>query len=69
GPIGCTVDFRCRLIHLKIILWNKPLEIGLCNKAFTNHFIIYFFQLNININSIILKIHLVLLLNQKYFKY
>ncbi|MFX5115552.1 hypothetical protein ABTC44_17305, partial [Acinetobacter baumannii] len=23
----------CRLIHLKIILWNKPLEIGLCNKA------------------------------------
>ncbi|WP_212749899.1 hypothetical protein, partial [Acinetobacter baumannii] len=21
------------LIHLKIILWNKPLEIGLCNKA------------------------------------
>ncbi|MFX9663899.1 hypothetical protein ABTO78_14230, partial [Acinetobacter baumannii] len=24
---------RCRLIHLKIILWNKPLEIGLCNKA------------------------------------
>ncbi|MDV8153905.1 hypothetical protein R5L37_19405, partial [Acinetobacter pittii] len=33
GPIGCTVDFRCRLIHLKIILWNKPLEIGLCNKA------------------------------------
>ncbi|MDQ8877549.1 transposase, partial [Acinetobacter baumannii] len=25
--------FRCRLIHLKIILWNKPLEIGLCNKA------------------------------------
>ncbi|MCZ3183935.1 hypothetical protein NYZ39_11275, partial [Acinetobacter baumannii] len=32
-PIGCTVDFRCRLIHLKIILWNKPLEIGLCNKA------------------------------------
>ena len=25
--------FWCRLIHLKIILWNKPLEIGLCNKA------------------------------------
>ncbi|MDQ8879119.1 hypothetical protein ABTC40_13825, partial [Acinetobacter baumannii] len=25
--------FRCRLIHLKIILWNKPLETGLCNKA------------------------------------
>ncbi|MFN1793085.1 hypothetical protein ACK13Q_18000, partial [Acinetobacter baumannii] len=36
GPIGCTVDFRCRLIHLKIILWNKPLEIGLCNKAYQN---------------------------------
>ncbi|MDQ9038793.1 hypothetical protein ABTF33_18160, partial [Acinetobacter baumannii] len=28
--------FRCRLIHLKIILWNKPLEIGLCNKAMNN---------------------------------
>ncbi|MFX7348250.1 hypothetical protein ABTI94_18780, partial [Acinetobacter baumannii] len=26
--------FWCRLIHLKIILWNKPLEIGLCNKAY-----------------------------------
>lgn len=32
------------------------------------YFIIYFFQLNLNINSIILKIHLDLLLNQKYFK-
>ncbi|MDQ8998590.1 hypothetical protein RFH60_05755, partial [Acinetobacter baumannii] len=29
--------FRCRLIHLKIILWNKPLEIGLCNKADQNY--------------------------------
>ncbi|MCG9253516.1 GNAT family N-acetyltransferase, partial [Acinetobacter baumannii] len=29
--------FRCRLIHLKIILWNKPLEIGLCNKAEENY--------------------------------
>ncbi|MCZ3182388.1 LysE family translocator, partial [Acinetobacter baumannii] len=37
GPIGCTVDFRCRLIHLKIILWNKPLEIGLCNKAYLGY--------------------------------
>ena len=27
GPIRCTVDFRCRLIHLKIIFWNKPLEV------------------------------------------
>ncbi|PPC53385.1 hypothetical protein AbaMCR8683_15365, partial [Acinetobacter baumannii] len=26
----------CQLIHLKIILWNKPLEIGLCNKADVN---------------------------------
>ncbi|MDU5774067.1 MAG: hypothetical protein E6Z89_17930, partial [Acinetobacter sp.] len=32
-PIGCAINFWCRLIHLKIILWNKPLEIGLCNKA------------------------------------
>ncbi|MDV5587845.1 hypothetical protein QM180_11775, partial [Acinetobacter nosocomialis] len=31
--IGCAINFWCRLIHLKIILWNKPLEIGLCNKA------------------------------------
>ncbi|KQE72000.1 AzlD domain-containing protein [Acinetobacter baumannii] len=23
-------------MHLKIILWNKPLEIGLCNKAEPN---------------------------------
>ncbi|MFX5414226.1 glutathione binding-like protein, partial [Acinetobacter baumannii] len=29
--------FWCRLIHLKIILWNKPLEIGLCNKAEEYH--------------------------------
>ncbi len=32
-PFGCTIDFRCGLIHLRIILWNKPLEIGLFNKA------------------------------------
>jgi len=25
------------LIHLRIILWNKPLEIGLCNKAHANY--------------------------------
>ncbi|MCG5792536.1 hypothetical protein MEP47_18175, partial [Acinetobacter baumannii] len=30
----CAINFWCRLIHLKIILWNKPLEIGLCNKAY-----------------------------------
>ncbi|RJN64482.1 hypothetical protein D3X67_20490, partial [Acinetobacter baumannii] len=38
-PIGCAINFRCQLIHLKIILWNKPLEIGLCNKAvpYCNH--------------------------------
>ncbi|MDN8241523.1 hypothetical protein QZK39_18360, partial [Acinetobacter baumannii] len=36
-PIGCAVDFVCRLLHLKIILWNKPLEIGLCNKAIANY--------------------------------
>ena len=33
GPIGCAVDFRCGLIHLKIISLKKPLQIGLCNKA------------------------------------
>jgi hypothetical protein len=34
GPIGCTVDFRGRLLHLEIILMKKPLRIALCNKAF-----------------------------------
>ena len=33
GPIGCAVDFMCRLLHLKIISLKKPLQIGLCNKA------------------------------------
>ena len=33
GPIGCAVDFLCRLIHLEIISLKKPLKIGLCNKA------------------------------------
>ncbi|MCZ3294138.1 hypothetical protein NYZ61_18025, partial [Acinetobacter baumannii] len=31
--IGCTVDFRGRLIHFEIILLNKLLMLGLCNKA------------------------------------
>ena len=34
--IGCTINFRCRLIHLKIILLKKPLQIGFCNKAYQN---------------------------------
>ena len=33
GPIGCAIDFVCRLLHLKIISLKKPLQIGLCNKA------------------------------------
>ncbi|QHI32235.1 hypothetical protein Ahae11616_05960 [Acinetobacter haemolyticus] len=33
GPIGCAVDFVCRLLHLKIISLKKLLQIGLCNKA------------------------------------
>ena len=33
GPIGCTIDFRCRLLHLEIILLKKPSRIALCNKA------------------------------------
>ncbi len=36
GPIGCAVDFVCRLLHLKIISLKKPLQIGLCNKATIN---------------------------------
>ncbi|MFW1974108.1 hypothetical protein ACNPQJ_21600, partial [Acinetobacter bereziniae] len=31
--IGCTIDFRCRLLHLEIILLKKPSRIALCNKA------------------------------------
>ncbi|MDA0523811.1 hypothetical protein PB731_18515, partial [Acinetobacter baumannii] len=37
GPIGCAVDFVCRLLHLKIISLKKPLQIGLCNKAVINY--------------------------------
>ncbi|WP_218949262.1 MULTISPECIES: hypothetical protein, partial [unclassified Acinetobacter] len=37
GPIGCAVDFVCRLLHLKIISLKKPLQIGLCNKAIINN--------------------------------
>ena len=33
GPIGCAVDFLCRLLHLEIILPKKPLRTALCNKA------------------------------------
>ncbi|MFW1938798.1 hypothetical protein ACG9XX_16220, partial [Acinetobacter baumannii] len=36
-PIGCTVDFRGRLIHIEIILLNKLLMLGLCNKAISNY--------------------------------
>ncbi|MCZ3203163.1 hypothetical protein NYZ48_16620, partial [Acinetobacter baumannii] len=36
-PIGCAVDFVCRLLHLKIISLKKPLQIGLCNKAIGNY--------------------------------
>ncbi|MCB5211122.1 hypothetical protein AB3X05_13340, partial [Acinetobacter baumannii] len=43
GPIGCAVDFVCRLLHLKIISLKKPLQIGLCNKAvYLTHFGYYF---------------------------
>ncbi|MFX7253454.1 YfiR family protein, partial [Acinetobacter baumannii] len=28
---------RCRLIHLRIILRNKALSVGLCNKAIQNY--------------------------------
>ncbi|MFI7963265.1 hypothetical protein ACFMKD_04075, partial [Acinetobacter baumannii] len=37
GPIGCAVDFVCRLLHLKIISLKNPLQIGLCNKAGYNY--------------------------------
>ncbi|NKG36095.1 hypothetical protein CAP43_15030 [Acinetobacter junii] len=41
GPIGCTVDFRCRLLHMEIILLKKPSRIALCNKAVPSTGIIY----------------------------
>ena len=31
--IGCTIDFWSRLIHFEMILLNKRLRLGLCNKA------------------------------------
>ncbi|UNW03453.1 hypothetical protein [Acinetobacter indicus] len=40
-PIGCAVDFVCRLLHLKIISLKKPLQIGLCNKAIQNSKLTY----------------------------
>ncbi|MFW1743178.1 hypothetical protein ACG908_12430, partial [Acinetobacter johnsonii] len=39
-PIGCAVDFVCRLLHLKIISLKNPLQIGLCNKAYYEYFIV-----------------------------
>ncbi|RVT46513.1 hypothetical protein ENC21_14395, partial [Acinetobacter indicus] len=36
-PIGCAVDFVCRLIHLEIILPKKSLRTALCNKALSNY--------------------------------
>ncbi|MEQ1166149.1 hypothetical protein ABLT95_18935, partial [Acinetobacter nosocomialis] len=33
----CTIDFRCRLLHLEIILLKKPSRIALCNKAFKEY--------------------------------
>ncbi|MEQ1420304.1 hypothetical protein ABLU12_15070, partial [Acinetobacter indicus] len=33
GPIGCAVDFVCRLLHLEIILPKESLRTALCNKA------------------------------------
>ena len=35
-PISYTVDFRCGLLHLVIILLKIPLRLGLCNKALFN---------------------------------
>ncbi|MDM1249204.1 GMC family oxidoreductase N-terminal domain-containing protein [Acinetobacter sp. R933-2] len=29
----CTIDFRCWLLHFEIIVLNKPLTVGLCNRA------------------------------------
>ncbi|MFK6065526.1 hypothetical protein Q4405_20835, partial [Acinetobacter baumannii] len=45
GPIGCAVDFLCRLLHLKIILLKKPLRTALCNKA-TINYLIYKYKFN-----------------------
>ena len=37
GPIGCTVDFVCRLLHLKIILLKKPLQIVCATKPLVTY--------------------------------
>ncbi|MFP0758788.1 hypothetical protein ACLDY2_15930, partial [Acinetobacter baumannii] len=44
GPIGCAVDFLCRLLHLKIILLKKPLRTALCNKAYENYKLVCFYS-------------------------
>ena len=33
GPIRCTVDFSCWLLHSEIILLNQTLQTALRNKA------------------------------------
>ena len=37
GPVDCTVDFRCRLLHSEIILLKQTLRTALCNKASANY--------------------------------
>ncbi|AVH14717.2 hypothetical protein CTZ23_10770 [Acinetobacter indicus] len=39
GPIGCAVDFVCRLLHLEIILPKESLRTALCNKASLNELV------------------------------
>jgi hypothetical protein len=38
GPIRCTVDFSCWLLHSEIILLNQTLQTALCNKAVFKYF-------------------------------
>ena len=52
GPIGCAVDFVCRLLHLKIISLKKPLQIGLCNKADSNCDLDYIPNIHRKLNNI-----------------
>ncbi|MFP0979460.1 hypothetical protein ACLD1C_07830, partial [Acinetobacter baumannii] len=69
GPIGCAVDFVCRLLHLKIISLKKPLQIGLCNKAVLIVDLTNMFRLNQKVKfkkSILINIKAIIKIQNKY---
>ncbi|RZG92838.1 hypothetical protein EXE07_18165, partial [Acinetobacter pittii] len=50
--------FVCRLLHLKIISLKKPLQIGLCNKAYLYQYEVYAIGDDISANAFYVSIHL-----------